>query len=122
MDRIRIEPQYRGKGYGLYAAALMIENFGPSGGLAACVPAPYELLQKHELLSVEDGFRLSREERIPEWRPAEIKLRAYWSLLGFQQVSACDVFALSLSFQRPPIEDVLRTYFERKSGLTSRIQ
>ena len=67
LDRIRIEPEYRGRGYGLYAAELMIQSFGPSGGLAACIPAPYELLQKYELSSVKDAIRLSREEHIPEW-------------------------------------------------------
>ncbi len=122
LDRIRIEPEFRGKGYGLYAAKLMVDHFGPSGGLVACVPAPYELLQKYELLSVQDGFRLSRDERLPEWGPAETKLRAFWSLLGFQQVATSDVFALSLTFQQPAIQDVLRIYFERKIAVTSLIQ
>jgi GNAT superfamily N-acetyltransferase len=122
LDRIRIEPEYRGRGYGLYAAELMIQTFGPSGGLAACVPAPYELLQKYELSSIEDAIRLSREERIPEWGPAETKLRKFWSLLGFQAVPGSDVFALSLSLRRPPMHEIIQTYFERKSVPTSRIQ
>jgi hypothetical protein len=42
LDRIRIEPEYRGNGYGLYAAQLMITGFA-SSGVVACVPAPYEL-------------------------------------------------------------------------------
>lgn len=44
LDRIRIEPEYRGKGYGLYAAPSMTTGFA-SNGMVACVPAPYELLK-----------------------------------------------------------------------------
>jgi NAD(P)-dependent dehydrogenase (short-subunit alcohol dehydrogenase family) len=33
-------------------------------------------------------------EDIPEWRPAEAKLRKHWSLLGFRQLPGSDVFAL----------------------------
>jgi GNAT superfamily N-acetyltransferase len=122
LDRIRIEPQYRGKGYGLYAAQLMIQSFGPPGGLAACVPAPYELLQKHGLASVEDAINLSREERLPEWQPAQTKLRQLWSLLGFEPVPASDVFALSLSLRQPRMQDIIQKYFERKTIPTSLLQ
>ena len=122
LDRIRVEPPYRGKGYGLYAAELLIQSFAPAGGLAACVPAPYELLQKHRLPGGQDAIRLRRENEIPEWGPAEAKLRDLWSLLGFQPVPASDVWALSLSFQRPTMQDVLQRYFERKSLPTDRIQ
>ena len=122
LDRIRVEPQYRGKGYGLYAAQLMIQSFGPPGGLAACVPAPYELLQKHGLASVEDAINLSREERLPEWQPAQTKLRQLWSLLGFEPVPASDVFALSLSLRQPRMQDIIQKYFERKTIPTSLLQ
>jgi GNAT superfamily N-acetyltransferase len=44
LDRIRIEPEHRRQGYGLYAAQLMITRFA-SSGIVACVPAPYELLE-----------------------------------------------------------------------------
>lgn len=37
LDRIRIKPEYRGRGYGLYAAQLMITGFA-SGGVVAAFP------------------------------------------------------------------------------------
>ncbi len=122
LDRIRIEPQYRGKGYGLYAAELMIQTFSLPGGLAACVPAPYELLQKYDLPTVRDAIQLSREQDLPEWGPAEAKLRDLWKLLGFQQVPESAVFALSLSLQRPTMQEIMQKHFERKSLPTLRIQ
>jgi hypothetical protein len=81
LDRIRIEPEHRGHGYGLYAAQLMINGFA-STGMVACVPAPYELLKNAP--SRERGDESSRDKRIPEWAPAEAKLRKYWSLIGFE--------------------------------------
>lgn len=119
LDRIRIEPEHRGHGYGLYAAELMITGFA-SGGIVACVPAPYELLKDAPHLALgEDDTPDAREERIPGWAAAEAKLRQYWSLLGFEQVPGSDVFALSLTSRRPPMKAVMQNYFatKRRTGL-----
>jgi hypothetical protein len=116
LDRIRIEPQYRGSGYGLYAAALMIQDFGPAGGIVACVPSPYELAEGDYGSPFEDAMGRGRAERIPGWAQAETKLRAFWSLLGFQQVPESEVFALSLALRQPKMKETMRKYFERKKG------
>lgn len=116
LDRIRIEPEHRGRGYGLYAAELMISGFGPSSGLVACVPAPYELLQNSRSLPADEAARRRRDERIPEWRPAEAKLRKHWSLLGFRQLPGSDVFALSLVFQQPRMETIIKTISPENSA------
>jgi len=71
---------------------------------------------------VQDAIQLSRAQRIPEWGPAENKLRTFWSLLGFEQVPASDVFALSLTFRQPPMQDVIQKYFQRKGLPTPLIQ
>jgi hypothetical protein len=114
LDRIRIEPQYRGKAYGIYAAQLMIQGFGPQGGIVACAPAPYELAQKRERSSVEGASARRTKEPLPGWKPAQAKLRELWSLLGFEPLPASDVFALSLTVRQPPMRDVIQKYFERK--------
>ena len=115
LDRIRVEPQYRGRGYGLQAAQLLIQAFGPPGGVVACIPAPYELREKYRISHLEEAASTSHEELMREWDPAQKKLREFWSLLGFERVPQSDVFALSLARRRPDMEDVLRKYFERKS-------
>ena len=85
LDRIRIKPEYRGNGYGLYAAQLMITGFA-CNGVVACVPAPYELLEK--VPRRVPGTRTSnRGRQIPGWTAAEAELGSrHRSLLGFERV------------------------------------
>jgi hypothetical protein len=121
LDRIRIEPEHRGKAYGLYAAELMINGFGPSSGLVACLPVPYELLKNAAPTSPEETASNCHGD-IPEWRPAEAKLRKHWSLLGFRQLPGSDVFALSLTSRRPRIETIIRKYLAGKQRRRSATQ
>lgn len=91
LDRIRIKPEYRANGYGLYAAQLMITGFA-AGGVVACVPAPYELLDNAPPRDPATRPR-NRGNQIPGWTAAEAKLCKHWSLLGFERVPSSDVFA-----------------------------
>ena len=76
LDRIRIKPEYRGNGYGLYAAQLMITGFA-GNGIVACVPAPYELLENAP--SRDPATRPSnRGNQIPRWTAAQATLRKHW--------------------------------------------
>jgi len=118
LDRIRIEPEHRGHGYGLYAAQLMITGFA-SNGIVACVPAPYELLK--DAPAREIGDESTRDSRIAEWAAAEAKLRKYWSLIGFEQRPGSDVFALSLTARRPSMKTVIQNYFNRQSKEQARL-
>ena len=83
LDRIRIEPEHRGQGYGLYAAQLMINGFA-SNGMVACVPAPYELLKDAPPLRLgEDDSNSSREKRIPGWAAPK---------LSYARIGHCSAF------------------------------
>lgn len=42
LDRVRVEPEYRGNGLGPVIAAAVIERLGRGCRLAACYPAPFE--------------------------------------------------------------------------------
>lgn len=42
LERIRVEPEYRGKGLGPLIAAAVIERLGRGCRMAACFPAPFE--------------------------------------------------------------------------------
>lgn len=100
LHKIRIEPEHRGHGYGLYAAHLLMHGFG-SLGLVALIPAPYELP------AGPDG------KHNPEWKPAEAKLRKFWSRLGFKQVQKTGIFALSQAQVQPAFENVITSYLNR---------
>ena len=120
LDRIRIKPEYRGLGYGLYAAQLMINGFA-SAGVVACVPAPYELLEN--VPPRGPGTCTSNSgSHIPNWTAAEAKLRKYWSLVGFERVPTSDVFALSLAARRPSMEAVIRKYLSGKRNRKPNVQ
>ena len=120
LDRIRIKPEYRGNGYGLYAAKLMIIGFA-ANGVVACVPAPYELLENAPPRDPATRPR-NRGKQITGWTAAEAKLRKHWSLLGFERVPSSDVFALSLSTRRPSMAAVMRKYFAGKHKRRSKAQ
>ena len=107
LDRIQLLPEYRGNGYGLYAAYALISSFAPSDGLVACIPAPFELLQKHRASASANGGGIRQNRDSPGWDAAEAKLRRHWALLGFRRVPGSDVFALSLTLKQPSIKERL---------------
>ena len=111
LDRIQVLPEFRGNGYGLYAAYAMISNFAPSDGLVACIPAPFELLQKHRASG--NPALVRGNEDIPGWNAALAKLRRHWGLLGFRRVPRSDVFALSLTLKQRSIRTVMQAYWSR---------
>ena len=120
LGRMRIEPEHGGHGYGLYAAQLMITGFA-SGDIVACLPAPYELLKNAPALGLVNEDTPSRRERsIPAGTAAQAKLRAYWSLLGFEQISESEVYGLSLTARRPSMEVIVQNYFANKRRRASK--
>ena len=82
LDRIRIEPEYRGHGYGLYAAQLMINGFA-SNGLVACVPAPYELLKGAPPWHSGDDGRRSRTKGFRDGGPPKLNCAPIGRCSGF---------------------------------------
>lgn len=120
LDRIRINPEYRGTGYGLYAAQLMITSFA-ANGVVACVSAPYELLENAP--SRDPASRpINRGNQIPGWTAAEAKLRKHCPLLGFERVPNSDVFAAPQTTRRPSIESVMHNYLAGKHKRRSNTQ
>jgi GNAT superfamily N-acetyltransferase len=113
LDRIQIKPSYRGKGFGLHAADALIRSLGGGAGIVTCIPAPYHLLENDR----EDKHLLntaSADSYSSDWNEAVARLRAYWSLLGFQPVPYSEICALSQARRRPTLEDAVRNYRSRK--------
>jgi hypothetical protein len=101
LQRIHIQPAYRGRGYGLYVANATIETFGPSQGIVACHPTPFELNDRVDT---------------PEFQAAKQKLRDYWALLGFGPLPRTDLYLLSTAIRRPSVSDCVESYTRTKAA------
>jgi hypothetical protein len=103
---IEIDPKHRDAGLGLAAVSRCIDVWGPSEGLVACKPFPLQFD------SVNQG-RPDRCEQIgapnfvKDRRLATQKLVAYWRRLGFKRLRRTPYAALSMTYPRPSIDDVL---------------
>jgi GNAT superfamily N-acetyltransferase len=94
LDRISIDPRFRGHGLGPLIAGLAIASLGRGCGLAACIPAPIE----------GDLEGLARDRAVKA-------LQRAWASVGFQHYQD-NVWVLDMESQ--PYEDMI-------SGLLKRI-
>ncbi|MEU6868625.1 hypothetical protein ABZ924_36260 [Streptomyces sp. NPDC046876] len=95
MDRVVLEPAWRGFGLGPVLAGAAIRRLSQGCVAVACQPAP------------ADGRKLSKAQR----REAEAKLAATWSRIGFTLFRS-DIHILDCHLQRP-----LDLLAERQSDL-----
>jgi hypothetical protein len=100
LQRIHIQPGFRGNGYGLYVASAIIDTFGSSQGLVACHPSPFELNHRSDT---------------PEFDVAKQRLRHLWSLLGFRPLPGTELYLLSTAVRRPSISDCIESYMRRRT-------
>ncbi|WP_405681116.1 hypothetical protein OG239_00610 [Streptomyces sp. NBC_00868] len=85
MDRVRIEPQWRGFGIGALAAAESIRRLAAGCCAVACEPAP------------TDG---DYEDDEPGYQAAQAKIARVWESVGFQEFSN-GIYLLDPAFQHP---------------------
>jgi GNAT superfamily N-acetyltransferase len=78
IDRIRIVPEWRGRGIGLAAIAIAIEELGRFCGLVAITPAPTEPRGMSDVERASGRRALAR----------------HWKKLGFKRVGQSDIWAL----------------------------
>lgn len=99
IDRVEIDPEFRGKNLGLIAALKTIETF--SGGCAYVALRPFPL-QYGPLRSQTKKLKQQKYDRFVKSEPqARKKLRDYWGQLGFKRVHDSDVFILSTAYHLP---------------------
>ncbi len=85
MDRVRIEPQWRGYGIGALAAAEAIRRLAPGCCAVACEPAP------------TDG---EFEDDEPGYKAAQTKIAKVWESVGFTEFSN-GIYLLDTALQHP---------------------
>jgi GNAT superfamily N-acetyltransferase len=103
LDRIELQPEYRGQGVGLLAVRCVIEMFGLRCGLVACKPYPlqFEGSNKWTPPAQVSGTTKSLRE-------ARRKLRRYWACAGFKRVPGTMLYALEPQRNLPTIARMLR--------------
>jgi GNAT superfamily N-acetyltransferase len=72
INRLELEPQYRGRGIGKEVTLRVIQNFGANCGVITCIPIPLQFTG------------LGPKDRRPKGkRLAQQRVRAFWEGVGF---------------------------------------
>jgi GNAT superfamily N-acetyltransferase len=106
LDKIEVLPAHRGHGVGLAAACSFLDTFETGCCLAVGEPYPMqfkEMTPEH----AEWCKKMGVDAFVAGEKRASAKLRAYWSRLGFKQISGSKKFALSLQHRRPTLKELV---------------
>ena len=89
IHHLRLDPNCRGRNWGLAVMQDVIRTFGRGCGLVGILPFPLQYRDREDEMIQKDGFKTSLPDSLK-------KLREYYSLIGFKQIGDSNVFALSL--------------------------
>lgn len=84
IDRITLDPAYRGRGWGILIATRIIDVLGVGCGLIVCKPFP--------LGAREDN---AGAERTGILRAGKRRLRRHWQRRGFERLGRSEIYALN---------------------------
>jgi len=101
IDRIEITPKYRGRNIGFAAISNLIKVFGHSCGYVAAESFP---------LQFEAGN--AKNELSEDKELAILKLKNYYSKLGFKNIKGTDFMLLNLDYFNPPKVELVDEKFE----------
>lgn len=103
LDRIRVDPAFRGRGIGLRATLRTIDLLAGGCGLVAMKPFPRQFESVGEGPARTDDLRAGLStDRAQAWRALE----TYWARLGFERVGNSPYFAICPANRRPGMADV----------------
>lgn len=95
LDRLIIEPQWRGAGRGLLALRCLVEQLRAGAGMVAMKPFP---LQKEAHFksshAADERRKLELDSFSQDMRVATLSLRRYYAKLGFAKVPRSDLMVL----------------------------
>ncbi|MFA7254056.1 MAG: hypothetical protein WC107_05895 [Patescibacteria group bacterium] len=100
IDRIEIAPKYRGRNIGFAAISDLIRVFGHSCGYVAAESFP---------LQFEAG---NENNESTDKELATLKLKNYYSKLGFKNIKGTDFMLLNLDYFNPPKVELVDGKFE----------
>jgi hypothetical protein len=102
LDRIELQPEYRGQGFGLLAVRCVIEMFGLRCGLIACKPYPLQFEGSNQWRPPAQASGPAKS-----LRKARRKLRWYWACAGFERVPGTMLYALEPQRNLPTMARML---------------
>lgn len=94
IDRIEVTPKYRGKNIGFAAISDLIRVFGHSCGYVATESFPLQFEANDE---ETDPNKTTEDKEL-----ATLKLKSYYSKLGFKNIKGTDFMLLNLDYFNPP--------------------
>ena len=105
IDCMELWRKFRGCGIGRMAIERTIQVFGCGCGLVACKPWPLQFTpaasRNRKLLKRLDAPELGKEQAL-------LRLREYWSGLGFRRVGDTDIFARSMALKSASLRETSR--------------
>lgn len=102
VDKVQVDPIFRGRYLGLVACTDFVRTFGTMGDLVACEPAPI-------------GMQVTDEASKVRRLKAVTSLRRYWACLGFRQVGDSAIVAMFVDPDEPDLPKAVRTLRRAKT-------
>jgi GNAT superfamily N-acetyltransferase len=81
IEKLELEPEYRGQGLGKKIASRAIQKLGANCGVITCVPVPLQFT----------GLG-PKDERPKGMRLAQQRVRAFWESVGFVRIPRSDYY------------------------------
>lgn len=108
INKVEVEPRYRGKGLGILAVRTAIESFSRGCGLIALKPFPLQFTG-WKAPDWEPSVPLPHNvTKAQAFRSAIKKVEKHWARLGFRRVGKTDLWALCPAHRQPKLERCLR--------------
>ena len=103
IQKIEINPKFRGNNYGLAAAIRIMQQFAHGVGLVVLKPFPLQFENgKHDILSEKQKYKsFSNEEKV-----AFSKITKYWEKIGFQRISNSKIWGLNPLYKLKRVSEV----------------
>jgi GNAT superfamily N-acetyltransferase len=89
IERLELEPQFRGKGIGARVVDVTVKTFAQSCGLVACKPFPLQHMGNEKASS----------------GPDLAKVRNFWTGCGFRNVPGSDIFTFAVWLKEQPQQE-----------------
>lgn len=104
---VEVSPEHRGKGLGMLMARRLMDIFEPDLGIVLLKPFPLQFSGRQGRSASDDARYTGLCRSEPE---AFVRLRRYWSRLGFTMLPGSEYMSLCTAYVHPSTNEVLRWF------------